>query len=85
MLCYFDPPQDCNNIPTVWLFVLVRGCHSLGAKQTDTNNAGDDDRDIRHLARADYGDLEVKTFPAIPHMPYKSAWFNEVTRTIFTL
>ena len=43
---------------------------------TDTNDAGDGDRNIRALVFLSHGDLEAKTFPAIPHMPHEMAWFN---------
>ena len=40
---------------------------------TDTNDAGDGDRDIIDLDLLSHGDLEAKTFPAIPHMPHEMA------------
>ena len=43
---------------------------------TDTNDAGDDHRDVMALDFLSHGDLEAKTFPAIPHMPHEMAWFN---------
>ena len=43
---------------------------------TDTNDAGDGDRDVMALLLLSHGDLEAKTFPAIPHMPHEMAWFN---------
>ena len=48
---------------------------------TDTNDAGDGHRDIRALVLLSHGDLEAKTFPAIPHMPHEMAWFNVSNRT----
>ena len=65
----------------VLLFVLVRDCDSLGSKETDTNDAGDDHRDVMALLLLSHGDLEAKTFPAIPHMPHEMAWFNVSNRT----
>ena len=58
---------------------------SLGSKHADTNDAGDDDRDIRAIDCIYYGDLEVKAFPAIPHMPYETAWFNQFIPAILLL
>ena len=43
---------------------------------TDTNDAGDGHRDVMALVLLSHGDLEAKTFPAIPHMPHEMAWFN---------
>ena len=57
-------------------FKIKNVCHSNRAKHTDTNDAGDGDRDIRALDSLSYGDLQAKTFPAIPHMPHEMAWFN---------
>ena len=48
---------------------------------TDTNDAGDGHRDIMALVFLSHGDLEAKTFPAIPHMPHEMAWFNVSNRT----
>ena len=58
-------------------FVLVRDRDSLESNQTNTSNAGDDNRDVRAIDCIYYGDLEVKAFPAIPHMPYETAWFKQ--------
>ena len=51
------------------------------ATVTDTNDAGDDPRDVMALDSLSHGDLEAKTFPAIPHMPHEMAWFNVSNRT----
>ena len=48
---------------------------------TDTNDAGDGDRDIRALVLLSHSDLQVMTFQAIPHMPHEMAWFNVSSRT----
>ena len=48
---------------------------------SDTNDAGDDHRDVMALDSLSHGDLEAKTFPAIPHMPHEMAWFNVSNRT----
>ena len=48
---------------------------------TDTNDAGDDHRDVMALLLLSHGDLEAKTFPAIPHMLHEMAWFNVSSRT----
>ena len=58
---------------------------SLVSKQTDTNDAGDDDRDIKAIDCIHYGVLEVKAFPALPHMPYETAWFNQFIPAILLL
>ena len=65
----------------VLLFVLVRDCDSLGSKETDTNDAGDDHRYTGEKRFLFHGDLEAKTFPAIPHMTHEMAWFNVSNRT----
>ena len=54
---------------------------SLVSKETDTNDAGDDDRDIMALVLLSHGDLQVTNFQAIPHMPHEMAWFNVSNRT----
>ena len=49
---------------------------SLGSKETNTNDAGDDHRYIMALVFLSHGDLQVTTFQAIPHKPHEMAWFN---------
>ena len=55
--------------------------HSNRAVRTDTNKAGDDHRDVMALLLLSHGDLQVTSFPAIPHMPHEMAWFNVSSRT----
>ena len=64
-----------------FLFVLVRDRDSLGSKDTNTNDAGDDHRDIMALVLLFHGHLQVTTFQALPHMPHEMAWFNVSNRT----
>ena len=40
------------------------------------SDAGDDHRDVMALLLLSHGDLQVTSFPAIPHMPHEMAWFN---------
>ena len=63
-------------------FIKIKNvCHSNRVTVTDTNDAGDGDRDIRALVLLSHGDLQVTTFQAIPHMPHEMAWFNVSSRT----
>ena len=55
--------------------------HSNRDSLTDTDDAGDDHRDVMALDPLAHGDLEAKTFPAIPHMPHEMAWFNVCNQT----
>ena len=66
MLDYFDSHKNVHhsNRAAVY-FGLVRDRDSLEPNQTNTKNAGDDYRYIRHFVRADYGDLQVRTLTAI--------------------
>ena len=69
-------------IPTVRRFVFVRFRLNRNVEtvtvsvQRIRNDAGDDHRDVMALDSLSHGDLEAKTFPAIPHMPHEMAWFN---------
>ena len=70
---------NCHLFATIHLYHFIKiknVCHSNCVTVTDTNDAGDDHRDVMALVLLSHGDLEAKTFPAIPHMPHEMAWFN---------
>ena len=68
-----------HSFPTINMYHFINlkiVYHSNRGVRTDTNNAGDDHWDVMALVFLSHGDLEAKTFPAIPHMPHEMAWFN---------
>ena len=70
---------NCHLFATIHLYHFIKiknVCHSNRVTVTDTNDAGDGDRDIRALVLLSHSDLQVTTFQAIPHMPHEMAWFN---------
>ena len=74
-------PFICNNTLVPFHYKIKNVCHSNRVTVTDTNDAGDGDRDVMALLLLSHGDLEAKTFPAIPHMPHEMAWFNVCNQT----
>ena len=67
---------DCHLLATIHLYHFIKiknVCHSNRVTVTDTNDAVDDPRHISDLDFLSHGDLQAKTFPAIPHMPHEMA------------
>ena len=67
---------NCHLFATIHLYHFIKTknvCHSNRVTVTDTNDAVDDPRHISDLDSLSHGDLEAKTFPAIPHMPHEMA------------
>ena len=57
-------------------FRLNRNVETVTVSRFKLYNAGDVHSDVIDLDPLALGDLEAKTFPAIPHMPHEMAWFN---------
>ena len=73
-----------NRAVRQFVFVRFRLNRNVSV-QRNTNDAGDEHRDVMALVLLFHGDLQVTTFQAIPHMPHEMAWFNVCNQTTAAL